>query len=128
MTDNATQQTGFGFDVDDNQSDIPADAIISFRGPYRWLSNFFSCKLKYEGLHYPTRGETKRAVPRPADWRVRSLSVMAQLIDQKFNQPFFRGKLLATGDRFIVEGNSHGDVFFASAPWTTAKIIWETRL
>ena len=29
------------------------DAIRSFRGDYRFLSNFYQCPFEYEGLTYP---------------------------------------------------------------------------
>lgn len=47
------------------------------------------------------------------DWHRIKLDVMSDLLWQKFViNPELRARLVATGDRVLVEGNNHGDVFW----------------
>lgn len=114
-------------------------AIDSFRGEYRFLSNFYACPIVYEGDLYPslehafqaaktvdsderkvvrtqtTAGNAKRAgrrVAKRAEWDSIRVSVMRELLYQKFNDPQLRQRLLNTGDVELVEGNDWGDVFW----------------
>lgn len=114
--------------------------IGQFTGAYRWLSNFWLSPVEYEGALYPsvehayqaaksnaieTRerfqsimlkpGEAKRMGRRVnirADWEQVKLSVMLDLLRQKFKEPVLAAQLRATGEQELVEGNHWGDVFW----------------
>lgn len=68
----------------------------------------------------PTPGQAKRAGGRRAgkihlraDWEHIKLQVMEDLVRQKFTRyPVLAAKLLATGDRKLIEGNNWGDDFW----------------
>lgn len=52
-------------------------------------------------------------VPLRSDWETLKIPLMKALLVQKFRQnPELEGKLLATGDAELVEGNWWGDVFW----------------
>lgn len=119
-------------------SSEPTVDIIQFQGEHRWLSNFWPVDVMFEGICYkstenayqaakttePTLraifmnckpGEAKRAgksLPIRSDWESVKLSIMEDLLRQKFWQPEFREKLLATGDCQIIEGNHWNDTFW----------------
>jgi ribA/ribD-fused uncharacterized protein len=113
------------------------DAISSFSGPHRFLSNFTPCSIVGEdGLAYksvehayqaakainaadrekirqaPTAGEAKRLgrqVECRSDWEAVKVGVMERLLRFKFSNPHFKALLLDTGERRLVEGNTWGD-------------------
>lgn len=114
-------------------------AILSFQGPYRFLSNFYPCTIEYNGLIYPSTEHAYQAaktndldlqrmiagltnpgmakkmgkrVPIRPDWESIKLQVMYDLCKIKFSIPELREKLLATGGAELVEGNTWGDRFF----------------
>lgn len=114
--------------------------IKEFQGKYRWLSNFWPCKVKLDGVTYPTTehayqaakfseskdrqqiqrattpGKAKRLARKFFKTRMFSdaekFDVMYKLLLQKFQQELFKTKLLATGNKKIVEGNSWNDTFW----------------
>jgi ribA/ribD-fused uncharacterized protein len=113
--------------------------ILEFRGEYRWLSNFWPAAVVLDGIEYPTvehayqaaktldraARECLRSEPRPGqvkrlgrgllqreDWAQVKLEVMANLLRQKFEHAELRNRLLATGTRQLVEGNTWGDTFW----------------
>lgn len=113
--------------------------IDRFSGQYRFLSNFYPCAVQYEGEWYPTvehayqaakfppeqRGEfLNLATMRPgeakrrgrgrggSDWYNKSLSVMRNLLREKFKEPKLRKLLLETGDAELIEGNNWHDCFY----------------
>lgn len=115
--------------------------IDDFRGPYRFLSNFQSCVVYYEGLRYPTTEHAYQAAktldmtlraqfaslatPREAKrlgrtvklregWDSMKLGVMRELLRQKFSDlnPALRDALKATGEELLVEGNTWGDRYW----------------
>ena len=115
------------------------EAIESFQGPYRWLSNFVPAKVVLDGVTYPsvenayqaaktkdllrrkifetcTSSEAKKAgrlLEIRSNWADIKLAVMADLIGQKFAfGTVFASQLLATGDKNIVEGNTWGDTYW----------------
>jgi ribA/ribD-fused uncharacterized protein len=62
-----------------------------------------------------TPGRAKRMgrkAPLREDWEEIRVSVMTDLVRQKFSLPGLQRRLLATGDQEIVEGNTWGDVFW----------------
>lgn len=113
--------------------------IDSFDGQYRFLSNFANSVILYEGIIYPTvehafqaaktldiskrqeisllatPGHAKRAgrkvILRP-DWEEVKDQVMYHLVKLKFTDPILRGKLLATGEEELVEGNFWHDNYW----------------
>lgn len=114
--------------------------IGEFKGDYRWLSNFWPVTVKLDGFKYPstehayqaaktvlpeareafadselTAGQAKRlgrSVQMRSDWEVVRLSVMEDLLRQKFAHAELRQLLLATGDQLLVEGNNWNDTFW----------------
>lgn len=113
-------------------------AIDSFSGQYRWLSNFWPCKVCLDGQEFPSvehayqaakwppaerhrflplrGGDAKRlgqqAVP-PPDWEAKKIDVMRSLIQQKFAYGSELSLMLCrTGDAPLIEGNTWGDVFW----------------
>lgn len=114
--------------------------IKEFQNEFRFLSNFFPCRIDWEGITYPsvehayqasktldqkerrqianlpTPGKAKRAGQkleiRP-DWEEVKISVMESLVRQKFTRhPLLKRLLLATGNQEIQEGNTWNDTFW----------------
>jgi ribA/ribD-fused uncharacterized protein len=128
--------------ADVSASDIllPGTPIDHFAGEFAFLSNFYPAEVEYEGKTYPTVEHAfqaaktvdpeQRAWIRFADYpglakkRGRSITlregwdemrvrVMSELVLAKFvAHPDLRAKLLATGERPLVEGNHWGDRFW----------------
>lgn len=123
--------------------------IAELTGKYRFLSNFWSCYVTYDGVQYPSvenayqaakcadpsqrkyfetckaseakhRGKVVKMRP---DWDTAKVGVMASLLRQKFSAEPLRSLLLATGDEHIEEGNWWGDTF-----WGTCNGIGENML
>lgn len=115
--------------------------IKEFQGEYRWLSNFWPCSIKFEGLTYPSvenayqaakfapdlrlpfmtmkAGEAKRRGKEGigfigTKWAGKTLELMKMLNLEKFSEknPKLLQKLLDTGDAVIEEGNRWGDEFW----------------
>ena len=113
--------------------------ISEFVGGFRFLSNFYPVSIVLEGNVYlsvehafqaaktadpleqqkiremPTPGKAKRAgrqVTLRPNWERIKLRIMEALVRQKFGHPELGKKLLATGNKELVEGNNHGDVFW----------------
>ena len=114
--------------------------ILGFQDEHRWLSNFTMCYVEFERMIYPSTEhayqaaktddeflrqhiqglklpvEAKRAgkeITLRLDWTDRlKLEIMADLQRQKYNQPYFKELLLATGDAYIEETNYWGDKFW----------------
>jgi ribA/ribD-fused uncharacterized protein len=118
----------------------PDEPITSFTGPFRFLSNFYEADVLFEGAVYPSvehafqaaktfdedERQTIRLQMKPGDakrrgrnlklrddWEDVKIQIMEQLVLDKFvrHEPL-RAKLLATGDRQLIEGNNHGDRFW----------------
>jgi len=106
--------------------------INKFEGKYRFLSNYYPCKVVYEGIEYPSTEHAYQAaktlnlehrqmiadLPTPSaskkagkivelrsDWHDVKFQVMKDICKLKFIQPEFRQKLLDTGDAYLIEGN-----------------------
>jgi len=118
------------------------NSIVLFQGEYRWLSNFGAVEIYFDGELYPsvehayqaakthnaeqrkqirnatTPGKARRLgqeVDLRSDWESVKLSVMRRCLAQKFDPTVnsdYAAALLATGNRFLVEGNSWGDHFW----------------
>lgn len=114
-------------------------AITSFRGRYYFLSNFYTCLVTYEGMHFPssehafqaaktfdpsardfiahlpTPGDAKRAgnaLVLRSDWARVKIEVMYDILVDKFRNPDLEEALLATFPRELIEGNNHGDAYW----------------
>lgn len=116
--------------------------IDSFTGPWAFLSNFYELRvpLRMSGIEFPTvehafqaaktLDEEARAriaaAPTPArakylgrsvglrhDWEQIKLEVMESCVRAKFtNDEWLRLRLIATGGRELLEGNTWGDQFW----------------
>lgn len=118
--------------------------IDKFFGEYRFLSNFWPCKVEFDGEIYDsvehayqaaktlnkdhrdmirsskTPGEAKKLGKKihiREDWEYFKIHIMSNLVAQKFRMnEDLANMLLATGDEELVEGNTWGDTF-----WGTCK-------
>lgn len=118
---------------------ILESVIYAFRDEYDFLSNFYSCQIEYQGLWYQNaeaafqaqkciHEEDKqlfcglpaakakrrgRQVPLRSDWECVKLGFMEEIVRAKFLQnSHLAGKLLATKERQLVEGNTWGDTYW----------------
>lgn len=129
--------------------------ITAFRDEYRWLSNFWPAQVKLDGIEYPTVEHAyqaaktlvpeeraqfsenihaatakllgKRVTLRP-DWEQVKLLVMYQLIQQKFEHPDLRTKLIATGNQELIEGNTWHDTFWGICACAKHRLQGENAL
>ena len=112
--------------------------ILEFQGDSRWLSNFWPCVVWLDGDCYASvehayqaaktllglerqkirlikqPGQAKRfakSVTMRPGWESIKVSIMRELLLQKFKKPEFRAKLLATSGT-IIEGNYWHDTFW----------------
>lgn len=116
--------------------------INKFDGEYAWLSNFYESPIVDEdGLTYPTvehyfqamktldmeerrkiaaaetPGQAKRygrRVHLRYDWEVIKFDVMETGLRKKFEDPILKEKLIATGDKKLIEGNYWHDNIWGS--------------
>ena len=118
--------------------------INTFKGEYRWLSNFWPIAVELDGVYYPsvehayqasktnnfadrekillcqTPGQAKRygacLVCREGfkGFKGSRIEIMKGLLVQKFENPYLRKQLLATGNTVLVEGNWWGDTFWGN--------------
>ena len=113
--------------------------IEKFRGEYSFLSNFFKSFVLLDTILFPTvehayqaaktldldkrfdmsnissPGEAKRfgrALKIRGDWDFIKLDVMRDLVRCKFQYMPLREKLLNTGTKTLIEGNTHGDIYW----------------
>lgn len=113
--------------------------ITSFTGSFRFLSNFHSCKIVYEGIEYPSSEHAyvaaktdnplqKLAISEIANtsdvkrfgitlklkdnWDLIKISIMKNIVESKFDQNKDLMKLLQeTRPYELIEGNNWGDKF-----------------
>lgn len=110
--------------------------INEFRGDYDFLSNFFHATITWEGLTYlnseaafqaakvltdeerlpftsldPSSAKRMgRRVQLRSDWEEVKTTVMEEIVRAKFSQnPYLAGRLIATGEAELIEGNRWGD-------------------
>lgn len=117
--------------------------IDRFDGDYSFLSNFHISKVKFMGvwfstvehayvaakcptmehilkiskLDYREAGKAKKIgqkVKIRSDWENVKVDIMKDLLEQKFQDPMFKEKLLATGDSILIEGNYWHDNFWGN--------------
>lgn len=127
------------------------DGVNKFRGPYRFLSNFWPSPVILNGITYPTvehayqaaktkskrlrkeiaacdtPGQAKRAgrkIKLRPDWSDElRLSIMEDLLKKKFSDPILKSMLQDTAGRTLTEGNDWGDKF-----WGTVNGVGENNL
>jgi len=115
-------------------------SVISvFKDNYRFLSNMYACNIKYNGKLWRSVEHAYQAskfsdeetinlireqqspyvakklgaaAKLPSDWDAKKLSIMEDLVREKFKNPMLRELLLQTGDARIIEGNWWGDNFW----------------
>lgn len=113
-------------------------AITSFSGEFRFLSNFYPCRIVYEGLDYhsvehayqaaktekqfrlpiraaATPGKAKamgRRVKLRDGWDDVKEDIMGMLLVQKFENDPLRTKLIETYPTQLIEGNNWGDTYW----------------
>ena len=124
--------------------------INSFRGQYRFLSNFFPALIDYEGLVYPTvehayqackstdnsirkviqnalTSQEAKALGKQinirTDWDEVKLKIMEELLRLKFSNREISNLLLLTGNEELIEGNWWGDTY-----WGICNGIGENHL
>lgn len=112
--------------------------ICGFFNDYRWLSNFWQCKITYEGLTYSSVENAyqaaktviqeerlpflnvhavrakrlgKKLTLRP-DWENVKLDVMLDLLRLKFAHEELKKKLLDTGEEYLEETNNWYDFYW----------------
>jgi ribA/ribD-fused uncharacterized protein len=113
--------------------------IKQFQGKYRFLSNFWTCKVVYDGKEFTSvehgyqyskcftqedkdkmfslikPGDCKRLGRRikiRPDFNDVKLGIMEDLVRQKFQDPSLREMLMSTGTEELQEGNRWGDKFW----------------
>lgn len=113
--------------------------IKEFRGKYYFLSNFFPSKIElsififdngeaafqsfknlrkqfeFVGLD-PSRAKAKgRKIQLRNDWEIIKDDIMYQVVKAKFAQnQELKEKLIATGDEYLEEGNTWGDIYWGT--------------
>ena len=113
------------------------NAIKDFRGEYSFLSNFHPCEINYEGYTYQnvesafqaqkdltrrkefidlnpvTAKRLGKKVKLRSDWEQAKVDIMRKLVRCKFDQHIdLKEKLINTGDRLLIEGNTWNDTFW----------------
>ena len=123
-----------------NYYDPEAPVVREFQGQWRFLSNFWWSKVALDGVEYPTVEHAYQAAKnQSAEYRSRilacssphdakrisrftnvrrdwdeatRLSVMEDLVRQKFSHQHLREMLMTTGDMKLEEGNRWNDTFW----------------
>lgn len=129
-----------------NQGEPPLypNRIVRFVGDYRWLSNFYSVPVLYEGITYPSAEHAYQAaktedqatrlhianIENPVSvkrygrkisiishWDSIKNKVMFDIVSEKFKQnDDLKKKLLATDTLELEEGNWHKDTYWGICP------------
>lgn len=129
--------------------------IVKFRGQYNFLSNMHPALVTLDGLTYPTVEHAYQAaktlneaerktirenldpvfakkmgyrVQKRPDWKEICLSVMEELLHQKFKDPLLAKKLLNTNPKYIKEGNAWHDNYWGSCTCVKCKDQGENHL
>lgn len=139
--------------------------ITNFRWEHAYLSNFYAIPIQYNGFVWRSAEHLFQAfkasnaedveriwsassakeakhlgkiITLRADWETIKLDVMRIVVANKFSQhPYLRAKLLSTGKKELIEGNSWHDNFWGACTcyncrnkvklnWL-GKILMETR-
>lgn len=130
--------------------DLSAPKILGFFGPFRFLSNFHFVEVEYEGLKYRTTEHAYQAAkssnkaerlaiqsvlqPREArqlgqqvklssSWHEDKYEIMLDLTIQKYSSGPLRQWLLDTGESYLEETNTWGDIY-----WGVCNGVGENNL
>ena len=112
------------------------ELINEFTGEYLFLSNYFKCKITYNGYTYSSveaafqaqknpdlsyrfvgKGPNiakhmgRRVTLRP-DWEDVKVDIMRELLEIKFSDSKLRKRLLSTYPKYLIEGNTWNDKFW----------------
>lgn len=109
-----------------------SEDILEFKDEYRWLSNFWPCRVEFEGSTYPsvehayqaaktdnldkryaigitTKASDAKRMGRGLklrdDWEEMKWQVMRTCLASKFSDPNLRAALVDTAGKTLVEGN-----------------------
>lgn len=124
--------------------------ITSFSGDYSFLSNFYSSRIEYQGIVYPTLEHAYQAaktsslgqkviisrLPTPGkakrygqkitlvpEWQSRKVEVMEELLRIKFQEgSALAHMLMETEGHELIEGNYHRDQFWGCT--THNSVFW----
>lgn len=115
--------------------------IRGFRDEYRFLSNFYPCKIcyneimfgsveaafqsakcanradreKFQGINPAEAKKLGRQVKLRGDWEVVKLAILSELVRLKFMEnPELMAMLLNTGEALLIEDNSWHDNFYGN--------------
>ena len=113
--------------------------IDSFKGEFAFLSNFYPCRLEYDGVAWGTSEQAYQASKcldakdvkairssnspgfakkigkdcrRREDWEDVKIGIMRDILKAKFADKILAEQLIATGDAELQERNSHFDRFW----------------
>lgn len=134
--------------------------IYQFQDEYRWLSNFSKCSITINDITYPSIEHAYQSAKSPLNswksfcsttpsptiikkhsrnikliknWEDIKVNIMRECLVQKYSQEPYKSLLLKTGNAYIQEGNSWGDVFWGvdihtkKGQNTLGKLIMEIR-
>ena len=114
------------------------DTIKQFKGEYNFLSNFYPVDITYDNITYASSEHAYQAqkckilvdrlkfsdisaaqakhlgkkVESRTDWEDVRVQIMHDILELKFQNKKMRKMLLATGDRYLMEGNYWNDSFW----------------
>lgn len=134
------------------------ESITNFKGKNNFLSNFYYSPVYYNGIRFstvehafqaaksndvktqklfaiiPTPKEAKqfgKTITLREDWETVKVSIMKDLLKQKFSKSPLREMLLQTNGIELVEGNTHGDTYWGVVNGigknTLGKLLMEVR-
>ena len=117
------------------------EQITRFKGKNSFLSNFYYSPVYYNGIIFatveqafqaaksndlktqklfalaPTPGEAKsygKQIKLREDWELVKVSIMKDLLKQKFSKSPLKEMLLETNTKELIEGNNHGDTYWGT--------------
>lgn len=129
------------------------DAILSFSGPHRFLSNFYvlpdsieddrgipymtvehafqasktldtAHRMRITNVYRPSEAKAMgRRVALRSDWEYVKVQVMRDLLAQKFSMSMLGDELLQTEDALLIEGNSWHDNFWGICACTRCASV-----
>ncbi len=129
--------------------------VAGFVGAYEWLSNYFPCPVTYEGRAYASseaayhaskfaeserdafttlgadeaKKLSRRLTMDPAWWDARKRRVMSEILEAKFRQnPTLRARLLATGERELIELNWWKDRYWGVAQGEGENVLGQVLM
>ncbi len=137
-------------EIEKKREALAANRIDSFRGEYAFLSNMYDAPVLYEGIAYKSSEAAFQAqkaldeavkktfaqysgkqakfhgkrVDLRGDWESVKERVMYEVVKRKFSQnPDLKEKLLATGSKELIEGNTWNDRY-----WGVCRGVGQNKL